>query len=912
MSTYRLAQLFAPRSIAVVGGSSRATSPGRAVLKNLRGGGFGGAIHLVNPHYDSIEGVAAVKSYAALPGTPDIAVIAVPPAAVASVVGDAAAKGTAAAIILTAGLGHGASSIAAACEQAARAAGMRIVGPNCLGVLAPRAKLNASFAVSTPQPGDRGGISQSGAIATGLVEWAALRGIGFSAIVSIGDSLDVDFADLLDHFAVDRGTRAILLYIESVKDARKFMSAARAAARAKPVLVVKSGRHAAGAKAAMTHTGALAGSDAVYDAAFRRAGFIRALDLDELFAAAETLGHVGSDLGPDGSMLAGDRLAILTNGGGIGVLAVDRLTDLGGTLAAISPAAMKNLDAALPPIWSRANPVDIGGDADAQRYAAALERLLADDANDAVLVMNVPTALASAAEAAHAVVAATKEHRRKIVAPKPVFAVWVGGGERSSQVFDRAGIPDYATETEAVAGFMHLVQYRESRRQLMAVPPSLPQDFAPDDGAVRPLIKAALRQQPQSGYAWLDPIAIAKVLAAYGIAITPASLARDPDEAAAAARAHLAKGEAVVLKIQSPDIVHKSEVGGVRLNLTTEAAVRDAAADILRRARAAKPDARIAGVTVFPMVVRPKARELIVGIADDPTFGPVIVFGQGGTAVEAIDDKALALPPLDLVLARGLIARTRVSRILQAYRNVPAADETAIALTLVKLSQLVADFPEIREVDLNPLLADEAGVLTVDARIAVAPFEPRWAGPLSGNPRFAIRPYPKAWERHLALPDGNKIFVRPIRPEDEALYPAFLTAVTADDLRLRFFAPVKEFSHGFIARFTQIDYARAMAFIAIEEATGQMLGVVRVHADSDYRTAEYAILVRSDLKGHGLGWLLMELMIEYARAEGLQSIRGQVLQENRTMLQMCRQLGFAISPDPEESSIVIVTLSLTP
>ncbi|MGN6749782.1 MAG: bifunctional acetate--CoA ligase family protein/GNAT family N-acetyltransferase [Xanthobacteraceae bacterium] len=912
MSTYRLAQLFAPRSVAVVGGSPRDTSPGRAVLKNLRGGGFCGEIHLVNPHYASIEGVAAVKSYAALPGTPELAVIAVPPPAVASVVRDAAAKGTAATIILTAGLGHGAGSIAAECEQAARAVGMRIVGPNCLGVLAPRVKLNASVAASTPQPGDLGVISQSGAIATGLVEWAALRGIGFSAIVSIGDSLDVDFADLLDHFAVDRGTRAILLYIESVKDARKFMSAARAAARAKPVLVVKSGRHAEGAKAAMTHTGALAGSDAVYDAAFRRAGFIRALDLDELFAAAETLGHVSAEIGPDDSALAGNRLAILTNGGGIGVLAVDRLTDLGGTLAALSPAAMPNGDAARPPIWSRANPVDIAGDADAQRYAAALEHLLADDANDAVLVMNVPTALASAAEAAHSVVATAGQHRRTSVPPKPVFAVWVGGGERASEIFDRAGIPDYATETEAVAGFMHLVQYRESRRQLMAVPPSLPQDFTPDEGAVRPLIAAALRQQPQNGYAWLDPIAIAKVLAAYGIAITPASLARDPDEAAAAARPHLAKGEAVVLKVQSPDIVHKSEVGGVRLNLTSEAAVRDAADDILRRARAAKPDARIAGVMVFPMVVRPKARELIVGLADDPTFGPVIVFGQGGTAVEAVDDKALALPPLDLALARGLIARTRVSRILKAYRNVPAADEAAIALTLVKLSQLAADFPEIREIDLNPLLADEDGVLAVDARIAVAPVQARWAGPLSGNPRFAIRPYPKAWERHLALPDGSKVFARPIRPEDEVLYPAFMTAVTTEDSRLRFFAPIKEFSHAFIARFTQIDYARAMAFIAIEEATGQMLGVVRIHADSDYRTAEYAILVRSDLKGHGLGWMLMELMIEYARAEGLQSIRGQVLQENRTMLQMCRQLGFHISPDPEENSIVIVTRSLEP
>jgi acetyltransferase len=902
MSTYRLDRLFAPRSIAVVGGSPRDTSPGRAVLKNLRSGGFAGEIYLVNPHYDSLEGIAAVKSCDALPGPPDVVVIGVPPAAVRSVVRDAATKGAAVAIILTAGLGHGPGSLAEQCEQATRARGMRLVGPNCLGVLAPPIRLNASFAASTPQLGDLALVSQSGAIATGLVEWAALHGIGFSGIVSIGDSIDVDFADLLDHFAVDRNTRAILLYVESVRDARKFMSAARAAARAKPVLVIKSGRHAAGAKAALTHTGALAGSDAVYDAAFRRAGFIRVCDLDELFAAAETLGHV--------TALAGSRLAILTNGGGIGVLAVDRLADLGGTLADISPETMAKLNAALPPIWSCANPIDIAGDADAKRYGTAMDHLLDDAANDAVLVMNVPTALASAADAAKAVVAATERHRKQIASPKPVFAVWVGGGAATAKVFDGADIADYATETEAVAGFMHLVRYRESRQQLMATPPSLPQDIAPDAGAVRPLIDAALRERGAGGAAWLDPIAISKVLSAYGIAITPARLARDPDEAAALAKPHLDQGSAVVLKIQSPDIVHKSEVGGVQLNLTTVQAVRRSAADILARARAAKPDARIAGVTVFPMVVRPKARELIVGIADDPTFGPVIVFGQGGTAVEVVDDKALALPPLDLPLARGLIARTRVARILKAYRNVPAADETAIALLLVKLAQLAADFPEIREVDLNPVLADDTGIIAVDARISVAAVEPRRAGPLSGNPRFAIRPYPKEWERHVALPDGAKIFVRPIRPEDETLYPAFLTAVTQDDLRLRFFAPVKELSHSSIARFTQIDYARAMAFIAIEEATGQMLGVVRIHADSEYRSGEYAILVRSDLKGHGLGWLLMELMIEYARTEKLTSVHGQVLQENKTMLQMCRELGFQIASDPGESGVLIVTLPL--
>ena len=897
MSTYNLDKLFSPGSIAVVGASPRKTSSGRAVVENLLRAGFPGPIHVVNPHYDAIEGVHAVKSYEALPEAPDVAVIAVPPAAVPDAVAAAARKGTAAGIIVTAGLGHGPGSLAELAEKNARAAGMRLVGPNCLGVLVPRAKLNASFAASTPPAGDLALISQSGAIATGLVEWAAVRGVGFSAIVSIGDSIDVDFADLLDYFAVDRGTRAILLYIESIRDARKFMSAARAAARIKPVLVIKSGRHAQGAKAALTHTGALAGSDAVYDAAFRRAGLLRVIDLDELFAAAETLGRL--------TALGGKRLAILTNGGGVGVLAVDRLVDLGGELAAISPETMKKLDAALPPIWSRANPVDIAGDADEARYAVALELLLDDDANDAVLVMNVPTALASAADAAKSVIAVTERHRQKRVPAKPVFAMWIGESDAAAEAFEAAGIPSYATESTAIFGFTYLVRYRESRDLLMATPPSLPQDFAPDVAAVRPVIETVLRE----GRTWLDPVELTRLFSGYGIPITPAALARNADEAVAAARPHLAGGTPVVLKIQSPDIVHKSEVGGVRLNLASENAVRQAATEILARARAAKPNARISGVTVFPMIVRPKARELIVGVADDPTFGPVIAFGQGGTAVEVISDKALALPPLDLALARSLIARTRVSRILKAYRNVPAADERAIELLLVKLAQLVADFPEIREIDLNPVLADETGVIAVDARVSVAPVE-RPRGGTHGNPRFAIRPYPTEWQRQIKLQDGTAILVRPVRPEDEPLYGPFFAAVTPTDLRLRFFAPVKEFSHAFIARFTQIDYARAMAFIAIEEATGAMLGVVRLHADADYASGEYAILVRSDLKGRGLGWQLMQFIIEYARAEGIRSIHGQVLQENTTMLDMCRELGFQIVSDPQEPSCVVATLPL--
>jgi acetyltransferase len=896
MSIYRLDQLFSPESIALIGASPRPTSTGRAVLRNLRSAGFKGRIHLINPHYDEIEGIRSVRSLDELPDAPDLIVIAAPPQAVPAIVAVAGEKGTAAGIIITAGLGHGPGSLAESCETAARAKGLRLVGPNCLGVLVPGARLNASFAASMPSPGDLALISQSGAIATGLVEWAATRAIGFSAIVSLGDDIDVDFGDLLDFFSLDRTTRAILLYVESIRGARSFVLAAWATARPKPVVVVKSGRHRLGAKAAMTHTGALAGADAVYDAAFRRAGLLRVIGLDELFAAAETLGRV--------KPFAGKRLAILTNGGGIGVLAVDRLADLGGVLAEISPATMQRLDAALPPIWSHANPVDIAGDADAVRYEAALEALLEDPGNNAVLVMNVPTALASATDAAQAVVETVNKHRGRMVPPKPAFAVWVGGSKAAAESFERAGIPDYASESEAVGGFMHLVRYREALDALMATPPSLPENFSPDLAAARSVIEGALA----AGAKWLDPVAATRLLAAYAIPVAPAVLARDPDEAAAVAAPLLEGGSTAVAKILSPDIVHKSEVGGVRLNLTSQPAVREAVAQILARAHELMPQARITGVTIHPMILRPKARELIAGIADDPTFGPVIVFGRGGTAVEVIDDKALALPPLDLKLAHDLIARTRVARILKAYRDVKAVDETAVALVLVKLAQLAADFPQVREVDLNPFLADENGLVAVDTRVAVAPLDATRPGP-SGHPRFAIRPYPKQWERHVTLADGRAIFVRPVRPEDEPLYSPFFAGVTAQDLRMRFFAPVKEFTHAFIARLTQIDYARAMAFMAIEESSGALLGVVRLHANANYDSGEFAILVRSDLKGHGLGWLLMQLITEYARAEGIGTIEGQVLRENNSMLAMCRELGFEITADMNDVGICIAKLT---
>jgi len=585
----------------------------------------------------------------------------------------------------------------------------------------------------------------------------------------------------------------------------------------------------------------------------------------------------------------------------VGRLAVDQLRALRGTLAQLSPATVAQLDQVLPQGWSRANPVDIVVDADGDRYAAAIEALLADNENDALLVVNVPTAFTSSADAAQALTR-TLGQRPRHQRDKPVFAVWLGNDEHATATLNAARVPTYATEADAVRGFQHLVRYRDAQNALMETPPSLPQDFVVDTGAARALVESALA----AGQQWLDPLATHALLKAYGIASAPVMQARDAHEAMDLAQPLLEQGASVALKILSPDIPHKSEVDGVRLNLSTLAAVQAAATDILARARQQRPEARIDGLLVQPTIVRPKARELIAGIADDPTFGPVVVFGRGGTAVEVIDDKALALPPLDLRLAHELIDRTRVSRILKAYGDVPAANERAVALALVKLAQLAADIPEIRTLDINPLLVDREGILALDARVAVAPSRILHKG--RGHPRFAVFPYPKEWERTLELADGNRAFVRPVRPEDDALFRAFFARVTDEDLRLRFFQSVKHFSHEFIARLTQLDYARSIALVAIDPRNGDMLGAVRLHADADYHRGEYGILIRSDLKGHGIGWRLMAIMIEYARWLGLDIVEGQVLRENSTMLAMCQSLGFKTRLDPDDPTVMLVTL----
>jgi acetyltransferase len=675
------------------------------------------------------------------------------------------------------------------------------------------------------------------------------------------------------------------------------MSAARAAARAKPVIVIKGGRHSESARAAASHTGALAGSDAVYDAAFARAGMLRVYSLEELFVAAETLA-TGTRIAtrPDRE----HRLAILTNGGGLGVLATDALIDEGGRLAQPAPETLAALDQALPANWSHGNPVDIIGDAPGERYSAALEALLADPGSDAVLVMNCPTAVASSSDAARAVVEVLE--RRGSMARRPVFTAWLGDTavQEARQIFVRHRIPTFETPEQAVRAVMHLVRYRRNQELLVEIPPSVPGHFTPDTAAARKVIEAVLAEER----AWLTEPEANEVLAAYGIPVVETRRAESPEQAAAVASEI---GLPVALKILSPDITHKSDVGGVALDLESPEDVRHAAAAMLARVERAQPGARIDGFVVEELCRRPGAHELILGVVDDRQFGPVILFGQGGTAVEIIQDKALALPPLNMNLARALMAGTRVHRLLQGYRDQPPAALEAIAVALINLAQLATDIAEIVEVDINPLLADPGGVVSLDARIKVAP-----AG-VPGPERLAIRPYPRDLEESLVLPDGQEVVLRPIRPEDAPALQSAFKKLTPRDVRFRFFAPMSDLSPAMAARLTQIDYDREMALIAHSPQPGgeeDGWGVVRIAADADNIRAEFAVVVRSDVQGRGIGRLLMDRILAYALSRGIAEIWGNVLAENNAMLALARDLGFKVAQLPDEPGVARITKPL--
>ena len=869
MSIRFLDRLLEPRSIALVGASDRPGSVGATVWRNLRAGRYTGPVHPVNPGRSTLDGVPVCARVADLPEAPDLAIICTPPATVAGLIDELGERGTRAAVVMTAGQ---TSAQKQAMLDAARRHLLRVLGPNCLGLLSPHQGMNATFAHADALAGDVAFVSQSGALVTAVIDWANARHIGFSHLVSLGERADVDFGDLLDHLASDRRTRSILLYIESIEHPRKFMSAARAAARNKPVIVVKAGRAGRGMAAAASHTGALAGSDIVFDAAIRRAGMLRVDTLQELFMAAETLARFGAN--------RDETLTLMTNGGGAGVMAADAAALAGLSLRELSEPLRATLDQVLPPTWSHANPIDIIGDAPVARYTATLQAVLADPGAGAVLFMHAPTAIVRSDDIARACAPLVR------AAPARVMACWLGDTSVAAarRILADAGAADYATPEEAVRAFSMLTTYRRNQALLLEAP-TASENGPPDLTVARSTIAAVLA----AGRDMLDETEAKAVLRAYGIPVVPTVAVADADAAVAAAQAI---GWPVVLKVLSHQISHKSDVGGVVLNLRDAEALREACAQMVARVTERRPDATINGFAVQAMVKRPYAQELIVGTSVDPLFGPVILFGQGGTAVEVLADRAIGLPPLNRVLARELVARTRVAKLLAGYRDHPPAQLDAVADVLIALSQMLADLPELAELDINPLWADHEGVMALDARIRVR------REPIAGASRFAITPYPAELVQGLSW-QGRPLTLRPVRPEDGPQHQAFIDQLAPEDLRLRFFSSRRELPRSEVARLTQVDYGREMAFLAVRpgpDGAEETLGVARAVCDPDNVEAEFAVIVRSDLKGEGLGTLLMNKLLAYLRARGTQRVVGNILFENRAMGEMARDLGFSPTP----------------
>lgn len=877
MSIRNLGHFFAPGSVAVIGASARAGSVGATVLANLVSAGFAGPIWPVNPKYRQLAGIDVVTDVRRLPRAPELAVVCTPAATVPRIVAQLGECGCRAVVVLSAGLdapGPGGATLRQAMLDAARPHLLRILGPNCVGLLVPGIGLNASFAPVSALPGRLAFVAQSGAMVTAVLDWARERGIGFSSFISLGDASDVDLGDLLDYLAGDSGTDAILVYAEGIRQARKFMSAARGAARAKPTVIVKAGRAPEAARAAFSHTGALAAADLVVDAALRRAGMLRVYTTAELFEAVAVLGD-GLRLRPGAG-----RLAIMTNGGGPGVMATDALVAANGTLATLGEATLAQLDRHLPPNWSRGNPVDIVGDAPAGRYVEVLQALLASNDADALLLIHAPTAIVPAAEIARALLPLLRG------AARPVLCCWLGGASvaQARNLCTDAGLPVFDTPEEAVRALMQLVDYGRNQSLLMQVPTA---------GALAPADRAGARARVTrllaDGSGTVGEADAKALLASFGIPSVATEIVLDEAGArAAAARV----GYPVALKILSPDLSHKSDVGGVVLDLNDESSLCAALRAMRDRIAVLRPDARLAGFTVQAMARRPDALELIVGLSTDPVFGPVVLFGQGGVAVEANADQSIGLPPLNRVLARDMIARTRVARLLAGFRNHPPVDLDALADVLVRVGQMAADLPELCELDINPLLADSTGVLALDARMRLSP--PAAPDPLA---RLAILPYPDALERVVETSVGQ-LSLRPIRPEDAPAHAAFFRALTPEDVHFRMFGSARELSPAQLARFTQIDYAREMAFILTRSAggEGETLGVARVVADPDNIAGEFAIVVRSDLKGQGLGTVLMEALIAYCEGRGLREIAGVALADNVRMHALARRLGFALAP----------------
>jgi len=886
MGKHYLSRLFDPHSVAIFGASERPNAVGTLVFHNMLADGFKGEVYPINPKHQEVQGHRAYASLEALGKPVDLAVITTPAATVPGIIEACGEHGVKAAVILSAGfreVGSEGQRLEQAVVENARRYGLRFIGPNCLGIMRPSQGLNVTFNNGDARPGRIALVSQSGALCTAILDWAGPNAIGFSSVISTGISADMDFGEILDYLVADPQTDSILLYIEGIHQARSFVSAIRAAACVKPVIVLKVGRHASGSKAALSHTGALVGADDVFDAALRRAGVVRGMRIGHLFAAATTLASR--------YRTTGERLAIVTNGGGPGVMASDFASDLNIPLAELSAATLERLNAVLPPTWSHANPVDVIGDATAERYSAAVAACLDDRGIDGVLVILTPQAMTDPTAVAEALVALAGNRS------KPLLTCWMGETQvhDGRSAFTRAGIPCFHSPEAAVEAFSYLISYYRNQQQLLQTPGSLSHHRkAPDVEGARLIIEGALAE----GRKILSEVESKALLGAFHIPTARTVVVRSPNEALVQAEA---MGFPVALKIDSPDITHKSESGGVRLGINSAQGVRSAYNEIISAVKHYRPDAVINGVAIEPMLQRPNGRELLVGIFTDPLFGPVITFGYGGTAVEIMGDRAVALPPLNRFLASDLIGRTRISKMLDQFRHLPPIDRAALEDVLLRISEMACELPWLRELDINPLIVDENGAVAADARVVVD-------YPLGVQERYAhmaIYPYPVHLTSHWQLPDGTDLTIRPIRPEDAEIEQAFVRGLSERTKYFRFMQTLDELTPAMLARFTQIDYDREMALIAVIEENGAEveIGVARYIINPDGKSCEFAIVVADAWHHHGIAHRLMERLMEPAREHGLEVMEGEVLVNNHEMLSLARVMGFDISEVPEDTSI---------
>ncbi|MDF1816806.1 MAG: bifunctional acetate--CoA ligase family protein/GNAT family N-acetyltransferase [Verrucomicrobiales bacterium] len=903
--THYLSSLFAAKSVAVFGASERPESVGSRVLTNLIEAGFNGALFPVNPKHKQVQGLHCYPDIASINEPVELAVIATPAKTVGGILEQCGQAGIRAAIVLSAGFGEAGpegKQLEQEILEVARGHRMRLLGPNCLGLIRPSVGMNATFGKSQAIPGELALVSQSGARCAAILDWAEAEKVGFSTVVSLGAAADLGFGEILDFLATDSQTRSILLYIEGIRDGRSFLSNLRTAARLKPVIVMKPGRHPAASRAAVSHTGAMVGADDVFDAALDRAGVVRVNTIMDLFSAARTLS--------EGIEVKGNRLTVVTNGGGPGVIAADAASDQELEIPDLSADTIAALNQALPAHWSRGNPIDVLGDAGPDRFSTAVQLGLDDPNTDGLLVMLTPQAMTDPEKIAQAVIETWRNHKNSV--KKPVITCWMGERhvESSRRLFSAAGIPSFQTPESAVNAFAWLWHYHRNQNLLLEVPGPLTDKATPDIEKAKSIIKTALGD----GRSELSSIESKALLAAFHIPVTEVRSAGTVEEAAKAAGD---LGFPVVMKIDSPDLSHKSDVGGVQMNLRDVGQVTTAYPEMRARVREKAPEAELKGVTIERQWNRAHTRELLVGVLRDPVFGPVITFGWGGTAVEVLGDRAVCLPPLNSLLIRRMIARTRVARLLGPFRNLPPIDAGVLKSILLRLSEMVCELPEIAELDINPLSCDEAGACALDVRVALSDQIPHFPGVLPGRSygHMAIPPYPKHLARKHTLSSGIEVMIRPIRPEDAGMEQRFVQKLSPEAKYFRFMQAVQELSQKMLIRFTQIDYDREMAFLAsvLEDGAEVEIGIARYIINPDGESCEFAIVVDQEWQGRGIGTLLMHTLMNEAKTKQIQRMEGEVLADNHHMLELMRKLGFSIrSSDSQNVKAVEYVLQYSP